>query len=78
MVLQEELQLALFKTPSGESLFLDRVSVYYAFLFVNFFFIKRVLTTTYTYLSISPLIILKIFTWHAASIDNDMKLRLSP
>jgi hypothetical protein len=37
MVLQEELQLALFKTPSGESLFLDRVSVYYAFLFVIFF-----------------------------------------
>jgi hypothetical protein len=36
MVLQEELQLALFKTPSGENLFLDRVSIYYAFLFVKF------------------------------------------
>ena len=34
MVLQEELQLALFKTPSGENLFLDRVSLCYAFLFV--------------------------------------------
>lgn len=32
MVLQEELQLALFKAPSGENLFLDRVSVYFVLL----------------------------------------------
>jgi hypothetical protein len=29
MVLQEELQQALFKTPSGANLFLDRVSPYF-------------------------------------------------
>jgi hypothetical protein len=76
MVLQEELQLALFKTPSGENLFLDRVSIYYAFLFVKF-------SLTHPNYAIHiafcfSLIIFKIFTLHTASVDNDMKLRLSP
>jgi hypothetical protein len=46
---QEELQLALFKTPSGENLFLDRVSIYCAFLFVFvFIIILDLFTTPYT------------------------------